>query len=90
MNTWSDRHPRDLGAGGAVLGQDEAPVVWRLAPEPAPLTGTRQCAPLATCLNGRAAAGQSREGPIRLLEVTVKVATTAGPAGGALGLDLRP
>lgn len=88
MNQWFDRYLKALGAADAVLRKEEARLVLELAAEAAHASGARQYAPLATYLAGRAAAGQSREGRIRVLQGALSAATQAGPAGGDLGLEL--
>ncbi|MGH7640045.1 MAG: DUF6457 domain-containing protein [Candidatus Dormibacteria bacterium] len=87
MNEWFDRYLKGLGAADAVLRREEAKLVLDLAAEAAHASGARQYAPLATYLAGRAAAGQSREGRIKVLRGAVEAAKGAGPAGGDLGLD---
>ncbi|MGH7608500.1 MAG: DUF6457 domain-containing protein [Candidatus Dormibacteria bacterium] len=87
MNEWFDRYLKGLGAAEAVLRREEAKLVLDLAAEAAHVTGARQYAPLAAYLAGRAAAGQSREGRLRVLEGAIKAAAQAGAAGGELGLD---
>jgi hypothetical protein len=71
-----------------MLRRDEAKLVLELAAEAAHVSEARQYARLAACLAGRAAAGQTREGRIRVLEGAVKTASSAGGAGGDLVLDL--
>lgn len=87
MNEWFDRYLKGLGAADAMLRQEEAKLVLALAGEAAHVSGARQYAPLAAYLAGRAAAGQSREGRLRVLEGAIGAATRAGPAGGDLGLE---
>ncbi len=87
MNEWFDRYLKGLGATDGALRREEAKLVLDLAAEVAHVSGARQYAPLATYLAGRAAAGLSREGRIKVLETAVKAATAAGPAGSDLGLD---
>ncbi|MGH7667786.1 MAG: DUF6457 domain-containing protein [Candidatus Dormibacteria bacterium] len=90
MNEWFDRYLKALGAADAVLRREEAKLVLDLAAEVAHTSGARQYAPLATYLAGRAAAGQSREGRLKVLQSAVGAAGTAGPAGGDLGLEADP
>ncbi|MHB1522586.1 MAG: DUF6457 domain-containing protein [Candidatus Dormibacteria bacterium] len=87
MNSWFDRYLKSLGAGDSVLHADEAQLVLKLAGETAHISGARQYAPLAAYLAGRAAAGLSREGRLRVLELAVSSAAAAGPAGEELELD---
>jgi hypothetical protein len=89
VNEWFDRYLKALGAADAVLRQPEAKLVLELAAESAHVSGARQYAPLAAYLAGRAAAGQSREGRIKVLQGAIGAATKAGPAGGSLGLELE-
>jgi hypothetical protein len=58
--------------------------VLELAAEAAHVSGARQYGRLAACLAGRAAAGQTREGRIRVLEGAVKTASAAG--GGQVAI----
>ncbi|HUY10562.1 MAG TPA: DUF6457 domain-containing protein [Candidatus Dormibacteraeota bacterium] len=88
MNEWFDRYLKGLGAADAVLRPEEAKLVLDLAAESAHVSGARQYAPLAAYLAGRAAAGQSREGRIKVIQGAIGAATKAGPAGGDLGLEL--
>ena len=87
MNAWFDRYLKSLGAGDSVLHTDEAQLVLKLAGEAAHTSGARQFAPLAAYLAGRAAAGLSHEGRLRVLEQAVVGAVSAGPAGEELELD---
>ncbi|HUY56839.1 MAG TPA: DUF6457 domain-containing protein [Candidatus Micrarchaeaceae archaeon] len=88
MNEWFDRYLKGLGAADSVLRREEAKLVLELAAEAAHVSGARQYAPLAAYLAGRAAAGQSREGRIRVIQGAIGAATRAGSAGGDLGLEL--
>jgi hypothetical protein len=88
MNEWFDRYLKALGAADAVLRREEAQLVLELAAESAHTSGARQYAPLAAYLAGRAAAGQSREGRLKVLQEAIAAAAQAGAAGGDLGLDL--
>ena len=88
MNEWFDRYLKGLGAADSVLRREEAKLVLELAAEVAHVSGARQYAPLAAYLAGRAAAGQSREGRIRVIQGAIGAATQAGSAGGDLGLEL--
>jgi hypothetical protein len=81
VNSWFDRYLKSLGAGDSVLHSDEAELVLKLAGEAAHTSGARPYAPLAAYLAGRAAAGLSREGRLRVLELAVSSAVAAGPAG---------
>lgn len=87
MNAWFDRYLKALGAGDQVLHADEAQQVLRLAGDAAHASGARQFAPLAAYLAGRASAGLSREGRLRVLEQATTAAGAAGPAGEELDLD---
>ena len=87
MNAWFDRYLKSLGAGDAVLRPEEAKLVLELAGEAAHTSGARQFAPLAAYLAGRAAAGLSRDGRLRVLEEAKAAAAAAGAAGGDLELD---
>ena len=87
MNSWFDRYLKALGAGDSVLHSDEAQLVLKLAGESAHTSGARQYAPLAAYLAGRAAAGLSREGRLRMLELAIGSAAAAGPAGEDLELE---
>ncbi len=87
MNEWFDRYLKELGAADAVLRREEAKLVLDLAAEAAHVSGARPYAPLAAYLAGRAAAGQSRDGRLRVLQLAISSATKAGPAGGELGLE---
>jgi len=88
VNEWFDRYLKGLGAADSVLRREEAKLVLELAAEAAHVSGARQYAPLAAYLAGRAAAGQSREGRIRVIQGAIGAATRAGSAGGDLGLEL--
>jgi hypothetical protein len=88
VNEWFDRYLKGLGAADAVLRREEAKLVLDLAAESAHVSGARQYAPLAAYLAGRAAAGQSREGRIKVIQGAIGAATKAGTAGGDLGLEL--
>lgn len=81
MNSWFDRYLKELGAGDVVLPAEEADLVLKLAGETAHTSGARQFAPLAAYLAGRAAAGQAKDGRVRVLERAVHAAGAAGPAG---------
>ncbi|MGH7611794.1 MAG: DUF6457 domain-containing protein [Candidatus Dormibacteria bacterium] len=87
MNEWFDRYLKGLGASDAVLRREEAKLVLDLAAQAAHTTGSRPYAPLAAYLAGRAAAGQSREGRLRVLEGAIKAVDEAGGAGTELDLD---
>ncbi|MHB1525351.1 MAG: DUF6457 domain-containing protein [Candidatus Dormibacteria bacterium] len=87
MNAWFDRYLKSLGAGDAVLRPEEAKLVLELASEAAHTSGARQFAPLATYLAGRAAAGLSRDGRLRVLNEAKAAAAAAGSAGEDLELD---
>ncbi len=87
MNAWFDRYLKSLGAGDTVLRPEEAKLVLELASEAAHASGARQFAPLATYLAGRAAAGLSRQGRLRVLDEAKAAAATAGSAGEDLELD---
>jgi hypothetical protein len=87
VNSWFDRYLKSLGAGDSVLHSDEAELVLKLAGKAAHTSGARPYAPLAAYLAGRAAAGLSREGRLRVLELAVSSAVAAGPAGEEPELD---
>ncbi len=87
MNAWFDRYLKALGAGDQVLHSDEAQLVLKLAGEAAHTSGARQFAPLAAYLAGLAAAGQSREGRLKVLTEAAGAAAAAGAAGEELDLD---
>ncbi len=87
MNAWFDRYLKSLEAGDAVLSPEEAKLVLELAGEAAHTSGARQFAPLAAYLAGREAAGQSRDGRVRVLEQAKLAAGAAGSAGEDLELD---
>lgn len=87
MNAWFDRYLKSMEAGDTVLRPEEAKLVLDLAGEAAHTSGARQFAPLAAYLAGRAAAGLSRNGRLRVLEQAKTAAAAAGSAGEDLELD---
>lgn len=87
MNAWFDRYLKALGAGDTVLRPEEAKLILDLAGDVAHTSGARQFAPLAAYLAGRAAAGLSREGRLKVLQEARSAALSAGSAGDDLELD---
>ena len=90
MNEWFDRYLKALGAADAVLRREEAQLVLELAAESAHTSGARQYAPLAAYLAGRAAAGQSREGRLKVLQEAIAAPAWAAAAMASWSTLRRP